>query len=151
MKTNELKMKWLAPVLAAAVVGAGLLGVRTYSEWEHKAQASEALSATLGQLYQDQRLSTALKSMHEGDMQGAAQSLDVLLCDNILRLDKELASADGQTRIFVEDVFRRIALARGGITSREAAGTRQEGGDDHVAVEKILRRALGSARTAQAK
>jgi len=151
MKTNELKMKWLAPVLGAVVIGGGLMGTKLYFELEHKTRAHEALTATLQQLYQDQRLSTALKSMREGDVQGAAQRLDALLCQNILRLDEESASADGKTRMYVEDAFRRIALAQSGITGGATADTEQEAGEDRAAVQKIFLRALGSVQSAQAK
>jgi hypothetical protein len=151
MKTTYLKMQWLAPVLGVAVVSGGLMATRTYFELEHKVRAHEALTATLERLYQDQKLSTALKSMHEGDVEGAAQNLDALLCENILRLNDELASADARTRAYVEDVFRRIALARPELAGGGAAGSDQGRSDEQAAVERILRRALGNTHTAQVK
>jgi hypothetical protein len=151
MKTICLKRQWLAPLLGVAVVGGGLMATRTYFELEHKVRAHEALTATLERLYQDQKLSTALKSLHDGDVQGAAQRLDVVLCESILRLNDELASADARTRMYIEDAFRRIALARSGIAGGEAAGPGQGYTDDQAAVERILRRALGNTHTAQVR
>ena len=151
MKTTYLKMQWLAPLLGVAVVGGGLMATRTYFELEHKVRAHEALTATLERLYQDQKLSTALKSIHDGDVKGAAQRLDVLLCESILRLDDELTSADARTRMHVEDAFRRIALARPGIAGGQTAGSGQACTEDQAAAETILRRALGSTLTAQTK
>ena len=151
MKTTYLKMQWLAPVLGVAVIGGGLMATRTYFELERKVRAHEALTATVERLYQDYKLSTALKSIHDGDVKGAAQRLDVLLCESILQLNDELASADERTRMYVEDVFRRIALARQGITGGEAAGSGQECTEDQAAAERILRKALASAQTAQAR
>ena len=112
MKTICLKMQWLAPLLGVAVVGGGLMATRTYFELEHKVRAHEALTATVERLYQDHKVSTALRLIHDGDTAGAAQRLDVMLCEDVLRLNDELPAADERTRMYVEDTLRRIALVR---------------------------------------
>ena len=151
MKTRYLKANWLVPLVGVAVVAGGLMAATTYFDLERKVQAHEALTQTLERLYQDQRLNAALKSIHDGDVKGAAQRLDALLCGNIIRLNAGLASADARTRTYVEDAFRRIALSRPGIAGEEAAGSGQECRQDQVAVETILSRALGGTHTAQVR
>jgi hypothetical protein len=146
-----MKMQWLAPVLGVVVIGGGLLAAKSYVELERNVRAHEALTATLERLYQDHKLSTALKSMHAGDVQGAARRLDALLCESILRLNEELASADARTRIYVQDTFRRIALAWPGNAGGEGGGTGEERTEDQAAAERILRKALESTQTAQAR
>ena len=109
MKTRYLKIDWLIPVLGIAVVAGSLVAATTYLDLERKAQAEESFTATLDRLYEDQQLSTALKTLHDGAVDAGVQRLDLLLCGHILRTDSELASAGARTRTFVEDAFRRIA------------------------------------------
>lgn len=151
MKTRYLKADWLVPLVGVAVVAGGLMAATTYFDLERQVQAHAALTQTLERLYQDQKLNAALKSIHDGDVQGAAQRLDTLLCANILRLNNELDSADARTRSYVKDAFRRIALARPRIAGSEAAVLDQESGNDRRAAETILSRALGSTHAAQVR
>ena len=112
MRTTYLKTQWLAPVLGVVVVAGSMMAARTYVELEHKVRAHEALTATVERLYQDHKVSTALRLIHDGDTAGAAQRLDVMLCEDVLRLNDELPAADERTRMYVEDTLRRIALVR---------------------------------------
>lgn len=151
MKTRYMKTDWLIPLLGIAVVAGSLMAVTTYVDLEQKVQAQEALTVTLDRLYQDQKLSAVLRLIHDGETEVAAQRLDLLLCGSILRLNSELASADGRTRAYVQDAFRKIALLRPGFGAGAGAGSAPERSEDQVAAETILRLALGSPQTAQAK
>lgn len=151
MKTKYLEIDWLVPLVGIAVVVGGIVAARTYFDLERKTQADEALAQTVGRLYQDQKVNAALKLIHDGDMKGAAQRLDALLCEDILRLNRELASADARTRAFMEDALRRMALARPGIAAGAASGSGQERSEDQLAAEMILRKALGNTQTAQVR
>lgn len=151
MKTKYLEIDWLVPLVGIAVVAGSIVAARTYFDLERKTQADEALAQTVGRLYQDQKVNAALKSIHEGDTKGAAQRLDALLCEDILRLNRELASADARTRAFVEDALRRMALARPGIAAGAASESGQERSEDQLAAELILRKALGNTQTAQVR
>jgi hypothetical protein len=151
MKTNYLKANWLAPVLGVVVVAGGLTAAITYLDLEKEARAQEALVVTLDRLCHDQQLCAALKSMHDGQPEVAAQRLDLLLCDSILRLNNELASADERTRIYVEDAFRRLALLRPKLAAGVADGSASAFNEDQTAAEKILERALAGIHVAQTK
>lgn len=151
MKTTCIKMDRVIPFVGIAVVAGVLMAGRTYIEAEREARAHEANSAMLERLFLDQKLSAALKSMHGGDMQGAARGLEALLCQSILRASEELASTDAQTRINADEAFRRIALAWPGIAGGAGASAGEERTDNEVAAERILRQALESAQTARTR
>ena len=151
MKIKYLKIDWLIPVLGIAVVAGSLLAGTTYLNLERRIQADEAFTATLDRLFQDQQLSTALKTIHDGEVDVAAKRLDLLLCGHIIRTDSELASADARTRRFVEDGFRRIATLRPKSAQGAAGASTQECNDDQAAAEKILTIALASAPNTQTK
>lgn len=151
MKTKQLKMNWLIPVLGIAVVAGSLVAGTTYRNLERETQADEALTATLDRLQQELEISSLLKTIHDGKVEGAAERLDLLLCGNILRTDSELGSADPQTRVCVQDAFRRMALLRPKTANGAGVGSTQECTDDRVAAERILSKALAVTHTAQAK
>ena len=144
-------MDWLIPVLRIAAVAAGLMAGTNYLNVERKIQANEALRATLDRVYQDQQLSLALKALHNGEGDQAAQRLDLLLCGHILTTNSELASADGRTRIVVEDAFRRIARVRPKAARGAAAGSTHECIGDQAAAERVLELALAGDHTARMK
>jgi hypothetical protein len=148
MKTNiairNIKIDWLIPLLGIALVVGGLLAAVSYLDMERKVHSAEALAATLDNLYQDQKLSAVLKTIHEGDVAVAAQQLDLLLCDNILRLNSELASADDRTRTYVEDAFRRMARLRPRIPEAAPSKVVPEPTEDQVAAQRILALAMVS-------
>jgi hypothetical protein len=126
MKTRYRMMNWLIPVLGIAVVAAGLVAGKSYTGLERKVQADEAFIPTLDRLQVDRQFSVALKALHDGEVDKAAQYLDLVLCWHILRTDAELGSADAQTRAYVQDVFRRIARVRPKTADGAAAGSTQE-------------------------
>ena len=138
-------------MLGIAVVAGSVLAATTYLDLQRKTQAAEAFTATVDRLYQDHQLSAALKVIHEGQVEAAAQRLDLLVCGNILRTDSELASADARTRVFVQEAFRRLALVRPMGAKGAAPGSTQECNDDRAAAERILTIALASPHNTQTK
>jgi hypothetical protein len=151
MKTNYLKMNWLIPTLGIAVVAGTYLAATSYLDLARKTEDEQAFIATVDRLYQAQQLGAALKAIHEGEVNGAAQRLDLLLCNNILRLDSQLAASDARTRALVGLAFRKIAAIRPKIESGPLASSAQEGADAQTAAEKILTITVASARSTQMK
>jgi hypothetical protein len=134
-----------------AVVAGSVVAGSTYLDLERKTAAEEAFNATLDRLHHDQQVSAALKTIQDGEVDVAAQRLDLLLCQHILRTDSELGSADARTRAYVENAFRRIALLRPKKGGGSSGGSTLECRDDQVAAETILSQALVVAHTAQTK
>ncbi len=152
MKTKDPRIDWLVRCTGIAVVAGAAVAATTYLEFEQKADAAQAFAVTLDRLFHDQQLSMALEQIHQGAVPAAAQRLDLLLCEDVVLADLELASADALTRAAVEDAFRRIALIRPRTVAAGATGPDQEPGDRQVEAERILTLALGTAaHTAQAK
>ncbi len=137
MKTTYLKTKWLIPLLGLAVAAGGFKAATAYLDLQREAQSEEAFSATLDRLYADERIGRALKRLHEGDVSAAARRLDLLLCENILVANAELASASNRQRAYVQDAFARIAHLRPR-NSEIAANTTQELSNDQIKAERIL-------------
>ncbi len=146
-----MTMDWVIPFVGIAVLTGGLMAGRAYFEAERETRAHEANSVMLERLFLGQKLNTALKSMRGGDVQGAARELEALFCQSILRASEELTSADAQTRMNAAEAFRRIALTWPGFARAEGAGSGEERTDNELAAERILRKALGSAQTAQVR
>jgi len=151
MKTKCIKIDWLIPFVGVAVVAATVVAATTYLDLERKIQGAAAFNATLERLHQDRQVSLALREIHEGKAKEAAQRLDVVLCQNILRTDAELGLADAWARTFVEDVFREMALFRPSSAQGGAAGAAEARSIEQLAAERILNRALGIAHTARAQ
>jgi hypothetical protein len=151
MKTRYLKMNWLIPVLGIAVVGGGLVAGTIYLDLERQLHAEQAFTATLDRLFQDQQISAALKRIHDGEAEGAAQRLDMLLCGNILRTDAELASADARTRAYMQLTFRRIARLRPKTADGAVTGSTHECDGDRAAAQRILELALAGDPGARTK
>ena len=140
MKTKYLKMNWLILLVGMVLVAAGFAAGTTYLDLARKIHSDEVFSATLDRIYQSQRLSAVLKTLHDGDVATAAQRLDLLLCDNILIINSELASADDLKRAYVKDAFRKIARLRP-TNAGTTAGATQELNNDQIEAEKILAQA----------
>jgi len=140
MKTKYRGIDWLILLLGMGVVAGGFAAATTYLGLERKIHSGEVCAVILDRLYQDQKLSAALKTLHDGDAATAAQRLDLLLCDNILRIHSELASADDRTRAYVKDEFARIARLRPR-NSDIPVGAKPERSDDQAEAEKILAQA----------
>ncbi len=149
MKTNYLKTNWLALVLGVVVVGGGLVAATTSVKLERQLRAHDEFGTMLDRLYADQRLCVALKSLHEGKAEEAAQRLDQLFCESILRLDAELPSADERARAYVEDSFRRFALVRPKPVAQGTDGSAPRFSEDQAAAERILGRVAAGAHMAQ--
>jgi hypothetical protein len=149
MKTIQFKTDYLIPLAGVALVVGGALVTVVHLDLERKAHAGEALAVTLNSLAQDQRLSEALRTLDHGDVAGAAQSLDLLLCDNILLLNSQLEAADEPTRACVMDSFRRIGRARPKHPEASLKDSTSATTDDQLAAQRIL--ALAMAGDTQAK
>lgn len=145
MKTT-FEAKWVAPLIGVAVVGVGLLAATNYVNLEQQAAAAQAVTVTLDRLYQDQRMGAVLKAMHEGEVGAAAQRLDVLLCQDILRLNSQLSEADPSTQAFINDAFCRIAMLRPKPGVGAGSG---EYMPEQAAAERILSLAAGGGHVAQ--
>jgi hypothetical protein len=150
MKTRYVNMKWLVSLAGIAVVAATVVVAKTYFDLEQEAEAAAAFGATSERLCQDQRLSLVLKDIHDGDTKSAAERLDLILCGNILRTEGERASADAQTGAYIEAAFRRIATTRPLLVEGGGAGASRESGNDQIAAQHILAKALATLHTAQA-
>jgi hypothetical protein len=100
---------------------------------------------TLDRLSRDHTLSLVLRTLHDGEVDKAAQRLDLLVCWDILRADAELASADPQTRAWAENIFRRIARVRPKTAEDAAGGSTPESGGVRAAAQRILELALTGA------
>jgi hypothetical protein len=151
MKTRFGIKNWIIPLLGIGLVAGTVVTTTSYCNLEQKTHDAEALSATLGRLYEDQQMNLVLKSVQDGDTKEAARRLDILLCNSILRLDEELASSDERTLAFVQDAFRRMALVRPEVATSQAAAPEYESFGYHAAARKVLSRTLASAETAQAR
>jgi hypothetical protein len=137
MKDKNINIKWLMPGLGIAVVAGALMGAATYSKLQQQAHSNENFYAMLQRLKLDAGICAGLRALHEGDVNSAAQRLDRLLCDDILRLNSELPSLEGADRAFMQNTFARCALVRPKCAAL-LAGTRQQPNDDEVEAERIL-------------
>jgi hypothetical protein len=151
MKTNYLKMNWLIPTLGIAVVAGTYLAANTYLDLARKVEAEQAFVVTVDRVFQAQQLSSVLKTIQEGEVKGATRRLDILLCNQILRLDSDRASSDARTQALVEMAFQKIAAGRPKSGSGPVTGSVQKDDDAQAAAEKILTVNLASARGTQMK
>jgi hypothetical protein len=147
MKTNYMKMDRLIPWLGIALVAGGVAAAAAYLDLQRKIHSAEAFAVTLDHLYQDESLSLALKTLHDGDVVAAVQRLDLLLCDDILRLDSELVSADDRKAAYVKYAFVRMARSRPR-NPDTTAGAAQELNADQIKAEKILKQACAGGPSA---
>jgi hypothetical protein len=143
MKTNYIKLNRLIPVLGIALVAAGVMAAATYLGLERKIHSGQAFAATLDRLYQDQQLCSTLRTLHDGDVSAATQRLDLLLCDDILTLNAQLASADDLTRTYVKNAFAHLAVIRPK-NAQVSAGAAQGFHEDQMEAEQILALACAS-------
>ncbi len=130
-------MNRLIPVFGITFVTAAVMAAATYVDLERKTHCAEAFGATLDRLYADQKLSAVLRTIQEGDVATATQRLDLLLCDDILAVNSQLASARSTERAYAQDVFIRIARLRPK-NAEVTAGTTQELSSDQIEAEKVL-------------
>jgi hypothetical protein len=145
MKLRDLKVDWLVLLVGIAVAAGTVVVTRAYFDFERKADAAEALAATLERLFHDQQLSMALEQIQKGDVAAAAQRLDLMLCGDIVRADLELPSADALTQAAVQDVFRRIALIRPKTAPPSSADSADPWLERQAEAQRILTLAVGAA------
>ena len=117
------------------------MGGATYLDYEPQTQSADVLIAKCLRLNQDLQLCAALRAIHEGDMHGAARRLDLKLCEDIVALNSQLASADAADRAFVENVFARISLIRP-TSDHPSTGAMAKLCTDQIAAERILAQAV---------
>ena len=151
MQTRCFKMDWLIPTLGIAMVAGCLVAATTYRELERQAHASETCLATLDRLSHDHTLSLVLKSLHDGEVDQAAQRLDLLFCWDILRADAELGSADARTQAWAEDSFRRIARVRPKNAEGPAADSARDYSEAQADAQRLLELALAGGHNAQTR
>jgi hypothetical protein len=146
MKTSWLKMKrwipWLVGGVFAAVAWAGF----GCFELEQAVLARQEAGAVLDRLHETQRLAWALQR-HPAPEPGA-ETLQLLLCGQIVVLHGELENSDETLRAMGQDAFRRMApvlLAEGGALApaRDTAA-----GDQVAEARRIVARAAGLSPTA---
>jgi hypothetical protein len=151
MKTSYLNQPWLAGLAGIAAAAALAMVAMTYFNLQQKTHAQEAFAATFERLEVDQQLSAALRQLHEGKVERAAERLDQLLCGHILLTDSELSCADGQTRNYTAQAFQRIAQLRPKRAERSSTGLVWRGSTDQAVAEKILSVALACAPSGHAR
>jgi hypothetical protein len=144
MKTSYFNKNWVIPLLGIAVAVGGITARTTYLGLERQTRSADVLQNMLDHLHQDQKLSLALKKIHDGDVTAAARQLDVLLCDDIIRLNSDLEWADGHTKTCVEDVFRRIARVRPPTPEKSSDSIATGEADALGAAQRILALAMSS-------
>lgn len=147
MKTKRINLDRLTPLLGITLVALVVVAGATYLNLEQKIHSAEAFAVTIDHLHQNQALGAVLKTMHDGNAGTAAQQLDILLCDNILRINAELASADDRKAAYVKDCFMALARVRPK-NPPSAGGASQELSADQVEAEKILLRACAGVTRA---
>jgi hypothetical protein len=151
MKTTSFGRNWVIPLLGIAVVAGAVIVRANYLRLEQETWSADALQATIDRLYHDQNLSVALKKLHEGDVDGAVKRLDVVLCDDIVRLDSELEDADQHTRTCVGEGLRRIAHVRPVSPQAAQSGTVPGWVDTQTAAQRILSLAVANELRAESK
>jgi hypothetical protein len=143
MRMNCIKFDRLILWLGIALVAGGVIAAATYLNFERKIRSCEASLATLDRLIHDLKLTVAVKKIHNSEVAGAAQSLDILLCDDILLTNAELLTADPKTRALVQSTFRTIARIRPR-TEGTDMGPAREISEDQLAAERIFTLALAA-------
>src|SRR5512140_612515 len=105
MKTSYIRMKRLIPLVGVVLAVAGISAAATYINIERDISADQALTAQFHRLYYDHTVSTVLRKMQEGDALGAKRRLDLMLCDDILEINANLASADDRQKSYTQHMF----------------------------------------------
>lgn len=151
MKTHYVKKDWLVPIMGVAVLAGCMMAAAAYQRVQREAKAAEALAHTVEHLYQDQNICMALRKIHEGDVAAAAQQLDVLVCDDILHLHADLASADDVTRTYVGDGLRRMGSVRPKTPEASSSGAVSQTTFDQAEAQRILALTIAAQPMAESK
>jgi hypothetical protein len=151
MKTNWLNRKWLIPLLGIAVAVSAIAVQTRCARLERQARSADALQAMVDRLFDDQNLSAALRKIHDGDTAAAAQQLEIMLCNDIVRLNSQMEEADEHTKVWVAQAFERMAHAHP-IDTEMAAGQGKPGWmDTQAAAQHILALAQVNGPRAESK
>jgi hypothetical protein len=150
MKPNRIRVGRLIPWLGVALLSGLVIVTATYVNSDPKSRDSELSASTVNRLIRDQQLSLALKRLHNGQVAAAAQSLDLLLCGDILLTNGELDSFDPETQMRVRQAFRSIGMTRPN-TQVADTGSTQEHIVDQIAAQRILTLALATPKAAEPK
>jgi hypothetical protein len=145
MKNVYLRIPWLIPVLGIALVAGSLIGAATYVEIARKTHDAETSIATAVRLRHDLELCAVLRTLHQGDINSATLELDLLLCNDIVAINSQLASADADDRAFFKNAFGRFALVRPQ-SAELFADVTQELRSEQIEAENILARADAGKR-----
>ena len=142
MKTMLAKTDWIMAGLGIVVVAGALMLTRSYAKLEGWAGDLENQDHVVTGLYRDHELTMALKQIRQGDVKDATRRLEALVCNDVLRLNEELNSVDAGTRLFIENGFRRMAMARSPVEGQVVTETQ-------AAADRILSGFLKAPQTAQ--
>ena len=142
MKTMLAKTDWIMAGLGIVVVAGALMLTRSYAKLEGWAGDLENQDRVVTGLYRDHELTMALKQIRQGDVKDATRRLEALVCNDVLRLNEELNSVDAGTRLFIENGFRRMAMARSPVEGQVVTETQ-------AAADRILSGFLKAPQTAQ--
>jgi hypothetical protein len=144
MNIRCFKIEWLIPLLGIGLIASFLVAANAYRGLERQVNAEGDFLLTLDRLRHDHTLSLALRSLQEGEVDKAAHRLDLLLCWDILRADAELASADSRTRVWVDNVLRRIARVWPKTVEVSAATLPPDTSGIRADAERVLERVLAA-------
>ncbi len=132
-------VRWVSVALGTALL-IGLLGMGVaYLKVQREILSIERYGTLVDRAYYNEQVSLVLKQFRNGDAVGAADRLDLTLCDEILRIESETGAADGKTREFALETYRMIARlrpSRPGMTASN--GVPRQCSADQVAAQKIL-------------
>jgi hypothetical protein len=147
---NRMRMKrkaipWYISLVGIVVVAVGVMAAATYLGLERKIVSGQAYAAMLERLYHDQQLSVVLRTIHDGEADTAARRLDLILCDDILAVNSQLASASNAERDYAQTMFAQIARQRPGNGETFAVAITKLS-NDQIEAERILRKACAESK-----
>ncbi len=137
MKPDRIRINWLIPALGIVLIASGALAAATYLEYERANHSAELSMAAMNRLSHDLELGSVLRTFHEGDASAAARHLDLVLCNDIVGLNSQLAAMDAGDRAFIKNAFVRLSLIRprsAQLLTDATQGLRE----DQVEAERIL-------------
>ncbi len=142
MNTSQLRTERWTILVGIVVVAVGLAAA-SYRNLEQQNRSQETLTPIYRGLHQDLELCSILRAINEGDVNGAARRLDLMLCEHIVAANSQLdAAGDAGDRAFVQNAFTRFAVIRPRSTEL-LAGSIQPLRADQVEAQRILDEACG--------
>ena len=119
----------IVAVLATAVVASQYVAMQRQIRWH------EHLGVYLDRIYYNECICSVLKQLNAQDLDAATVALDMALCDDILKLERQTVECDAVTRQLVRQGFAQLHRLR-----PKLAGTNQVDSDRLVA-QKVLAQA----------